>query len=123
MATIELIDVGVLYLDGTRALDHVSLTVPALYYVFAIGDSPVLSAGLTEVAPASGVGTALGLYGATGWLAGAISPVLFGWVLDVAGGAWGAAFASLGLVAFAGPAAMLMLRRHPASRLMAGSRR
>src|SRR5207249_1388023 len=95
----------------------------AFYYMFAIGDSPVLSAGLTEVTPASGVGAALGLYGATGWLAGAISPVLFGWVLDVTGGAWEAAFASLGLVALTGPAAMLMLRSHPASRLMAGGRR
>ena len=95
----------------------------ALYYMFAIGDSPVLSAGLTEVAPAADVGTALGLYGAIGWLAGAISPVLFGWVLDVTDGAWGAAFASLGLVALVGPAAMLTLRRHPASRLMASGRR
>jgi nitrate/nitrite transporter NarK len=65
----------------------------------------------------------LGLYGAIGWLAGAISPVLFGWVLDVTGGAWGAAFASLGVVALAGPTAMVVLRRHPASRLMAGGRR
>ncbi len=95
----------------------------ALYYMFAIGDSPVLSAGLTEVTPPSGVGTALGLYGAVGWLAGAISPVLFGWVLDVTDGAWGAAFTSLGLIALVGPAAMLALRRHPASRLMASGRR
>ncbi len=95
----------------------------ALYYMFAIGDSPVLSAGLTEVTLPSDVGTALGLYGAVGWLAGAISPVLFGWVLDVTDGAWGAAFASLGLIALAGPAAMLALRRHPASRLMASGRR
>lgn len=94
-----------------------------LYYMFAIGDSPVLSAGLTEVTPASSVGTVLGLYGAIGWLAGAISPILFGWVLDITGGVWGAAFASLGVVALAGPTAMVALRRHPTARLMAGGRR
>jgi MFS family permease len=99
------------------------VTLGALYYMFAIGDSPVLSTGVTEVTPAAGVGTALGLYGAIGWLAGALSPVLFGWVLDVTGGAWQIAFASLGVVALAGPAAMLLLRCHPASRLMAGGRR
>ena len=101
----------------------VLVALGALYYMFAIGDSPVLSTGVTEVTPAAGVGTALGLYGAIGWLAGALSPVLFGWVLDATGGAWQVAFASLGVVALAGPAAMFLLRYHPASQLMAGGRR
>ena len=57
-----------------------------------------------------------------GWQ-GRFSLVLFGWVLDVTGGGWEAAFASRGLVALTGPAALLMLRSHPASRLMAGGRR
>lgn len=39
MATIELIDVGVSYPDGTRALDHVSLTVPANKVTAVLGPS------------------------------------------------------------------------------------
>jgi putative spermidine/putrescine transport system ATP-binding protein len=39
MATIELIDVGVTYPDGTRALDHVSLTVPENKVTAVLGPS------------------------------------------------------------------------------------
>jgi putative spermidine/putrescine transport system ATP-binding protein len=39
MATIELIDVGVTYSDGTRALDHVSLTVPEDKVTAVLGPS------------------------------------------------------------------------------------
>jgi putative spermidine/putrescine transport system ATP-binding protein len=39
MATIELVDVGVSYPDGTRALDHVSLTVPADKVTAVLGPS------------------------------------------------------------------------------------
>ncbi len=39
MATIELIDVGVVYADGTRALDHVSLTVPEDQVTAVLGPS------------------------------------------------------------------------------------
>jgi putative spermidine/putrescine transport system ATP-binding protein len=39
MATIELIDVGVTYPDGTRALDHVSLTVPEDKVTAVLGPS------------------------------------------------------------------------------------
>jgi hypothetical protein len=56
------------------------------------------------------------------WLAGALSPVLFGWVLDATGGAWQVAFASLGVVALRTHRHVL-LRCHPASQLLAGGRR
>ncbi len=39
MATIELIDVSVTYPDGTRALDHVSLTVPEDKVTAVLGPS------------------------------------------------------------------------------------
>jgi MFS family permease len=65
------------------------------------------------------VGSALGVYAAIGWLSVAISPVVFGRVVDETNGAWGTACSALGVVALLGPGALLILRRHPASERMA----
>jgi len=54
-----------------------------------------------------------------GFGAGVVSPVVFGWALDLAGGgrssgdpfAWGVAWASLGLGGLLGPVATWKLRR------------
>jgi MFS family permease len=79
------------------------LLVLGLVYSFAaIGDSPVLSTALTEATPPSHLGSALALRSLLGFGAGAISPSVFGSVLDLAQDAgdaiaWGAAFAALGL--------------------------
>jgi MFS family permease len=79
------------------------LLVLGLVYSFAaIGDSPVLSTALTEATPPSHLGSALALRSLFGFGAGAISPSVFGSVLDLAQGAgdaiaWGSAFAALGL--------------------------
>jgi MFS family permease len=76
------------------------------YAFFALSDSPVLSAALTEVTSASFLGRAFGLRSLLGFGAGAISPVIFGAVLDWVNplhsgelqyAAWGWAFTSLGL--------------------------
>ncbi|MGH7754551.1 MAG: MFS transporter, partial [Gemmatimonadales bacterium] len=85
--------------------------VVALHYVLALADSPVLSTALTEIVAPQRVGSALGVYAAIGWLAGAISPAVFGAVLDMTGGAWGVAFSALGLGALLGPCVLLTLRR------------
>jgi len=78
-----------------------------LAYAFsALSDSPVLSAALTEVTPSSFLGRAFGLRSLLGFGAGAVSPVVFGAVLDwvnpvgsaeLQNAAWGWAFTSLGL--------------------------
>lgn len=74
-----------------------------IYGFTAIGDSPVLSVALTETVPAAYLGSALGLRSLLGFGAAAISPVVFGYLLDltnVPGAAptvWGPAFMSLGL--------------------------
>jgi MFS family permease len=79
------------------------LLVLGLVYSFAaIGDSPVLSTALTEATPPSHLGSALALRSLLGFTAGAVSPSMFGSVLDLAQGAgeaiaWGSAFAALGL--------------------------
>lgn len=79
-----------------------------LSYAFTtIGDSPVLSTALTEVVNPSTLGFAFGLRSILGFSAGALSPVVFGVVLDWTnpGGTvyntWGWAFMSLGLPGFA----------------------
>jgi len=76
------------------------------YTFFSLSDSPVLSAALTEVTSASFLGRAFGLRSLLGFGAGAVSPVVFGAVLDWVNplhsgelqyAAWGWAFTSLGL--------------------------
>jgi MFS family permease len=78
-----------------------------LIYSFAcLGDSPILSAAMTEVVDSAYMGTAFGLRSLLGFGAGAVSPIIFGFVLDitnlsVSGSSayeiWGWAFGVLGL--------------------------
>ncbi len=85
-----------------------SLTVAlgALYAFSSPGDSPVLSAALSEAVDLSYLGTALGVRSLLGYCAGAAAPLVFGLILDwtnLGPGAapysqWGWAFSSLGLV-------------------------
>ncbi len=80
------------------------LVVLALVYGFtALGDSAVLSTAFTEAVPPAYLGTGLALRSLLGFGAGAVSPLVFGMVLDatnVAGSpatVWGWAFVSLGV--------------------------
>jgi MFS family permease len=76
-----------------------------VYAFFVLGDSPVLSAGLTEVVQTSYLGAAYGLRSLLGFGAGSLSPMLFGAILDwtnpgAAGGqyaVWGWAYGNLGI--------------------------
>jgi MFS family permease len=85
------------------------LAIGVVYSFTSLGDSPVLSAGLTEVVTASYLGSAFGLRSLFGFGAGAISPVVFGAVLDWTNphgpgqpydSSWGWAFVILGLPGF-----------------------
>jgi len=101
------------------------------YNLTAIGDSSVYSTALTELVPAHCLGAAWALRSVLGFGAGAISPWVFGLVLDLgqgAGGtrdaaAWGWAWTVLGLGAMLGPLATLRLRAMRESAQMAGGRR
>ena len=119
--------------------------VAFLFQFSAIGDSPVLSTALTELVPAHQLGAAYALRSVAGFGAGAISPWVFGLVLDWGGvggsGAavvnaaaatgtphtptlvFGLAFSVLGLGGMLCPASVMWLRRLPASRAMAGGRK
>jgi MFS family permease len=84
----------------------VIIGIGLIYAFSALGDSPVLSAALTEVVEFSYLGRALGLRSLLGFGGGAIAPLAFGAVLDwsnsLSGGhreylTWGWAFSVLGL--------------------------
>jgi MFS family permease len=98
----------------------VIVTLGVIYNFTSLGDSPVLSAGLTEVVTPSYLGAAFGLRSLLGFGAGAISPVVFGAILDWTNpqgtgqtyyANWGWAFVSLGVPGFAAIWAAAKLRR------------
>jgi len=79
-----------------------------LYNFAAIADSSTHSTVLGESVPPHMLGVTYSVRSVVGFGAGAISPVVFGSVLDLAGGgsipfAWGVAWTTLGLGAMFGP--------------------
>jgi MFS family permease len=105
--------------------------VAIVYQFTGIGDSSIYSTALTELVPPRYVGAAYSLRSVMGFGVGAVSPWVFGAVLDLvrAGGpgsdglAWGLAWSSLGAGAVLGPWMTLRLRAHPESGKMAGGLR
>ena len=97
------------------------ILVGMLYSFTSLGDSPVLSVGLTEVVSPAYLGSAFGLRSLVGFGAGGMSPVVFGLVLDWSNPQglgqdyytnWGWAFVSLGVPGFAAIWAAAKLRRN-----------
>ncbi len=91
--------------------------VAMVYNLTAIGDSSVFSTVLSETVPPSQIGFAFSIRSVVGFGMGAISPWVFGLVLDSAGGAaspdqsaWGLAWCSIGVGAVLGP--LLTWRLH-----------
>jgi MFS family permease len=102
------------------ALPLALLVALACLYNFAgIADSSTHSTVLAESVPPHYLGVAYAVRSVVGFGAGVISPVLFGWTLDLAGGgktgadsfAWGVAWATLGLGGLLGPVATLKLQK------------
>ncbi len=96
----------------------VIIGIGALYALSSLGDSPVLSAALTEVMEPSYLGSALGLRSLLGYCSAAVAPLAFGAVLDwsnpLVNGErayliWGWAFSMLGV---AGIGAVLAISRY-----------
>jgi len=101
----------------------VIIGIGVIYAFSSPGDSPVLSAALTEVVEFSYLGRALGLRSLVGFGGGAIAPLAFGAVLDwsnpLAGGqreylTWGWAFSVLGA---GGVGAVWAIRRYGKMRI------
>jgi MFS family permease len=102
------------------ALPVVVLVALACVYNFAgIADSSTHSTVLAEIMPPHSLGVAYAVRSAIGFGMGVISPVVFGWALDLAGGgkastdafAWGVAWTTLGLGGMFGPLATWKLHR------------
>ncbi|MFZ2854568.1 MAG: hypothetical protein WAZ34_10735, partial [Rhodocyclaceae bacterium] len=85
---------------------------------FAVGDSAIHSAALSEVVPAPHLATAYSLRSVLGFGMGALSPWLFGLTLDAAGDSlalgWGLAWSGLAAVGLAGPLLSWRLLRREA---------
>lgn len=106
------------------------VAVVMFYNLTGIGDSSVYSTALTEVVPPRILGTAYAIRSACGFGVGAVSPWVFGLVLDATRAAhfsdtavWGLAWWSLALGALPGPLIAWKLRRMPEAAAMAGGRR
>lgn len=98
------------------------LIVLGLIYGFAIvGDSPLFSVAITELAPKEKLGFYLGVQSVLGYGVTVVSTALFGWLVSLAG--YGAAFLMLGLGALMGTLAVYRLRKHQDAYLLAQGRR
>jgi MFS family permease len=95
------------------------VALACLYNFAGIADSSTHSTVLAESVAAHYLGVAYAVRSVIGFGAGVVSPVVFGWALDAAGGgkstadpyAWGIAWTTLGLGAMLGPLATLRLHR------------
>jgi len=80
----------------------VVLPLAVLYGLLVTADSSTLSTAVAESAEPDALGATMAVQSGLGFLVTAISPPLFGAILDLTGGAWGWAFLSLGAVALLG---------------------
>jgi len=98
---------------------------------WVIADSAIFKAGLTEMVHPRYHGTSLGLQSLFGYAATIISPFVFGQILELYNGAvnpteatvWGPGFLVLGVGGLLAPVAVLLLRRHRQSILMADGKK
>ena len=105
--------------------------VAAIYNLASIADSSIYSTALTELVEPQNIGAAYALRSVMGFSAGAVSPWVFGLVMDVVHGtpgatdllAWGLAWTSIGVGALPSPLMNWWLRRQPEATLMAKGRR
>ena len=94
------------------------VALACLYNFAGIADSSTHSTVLAESVPPHYLGVAYAVRSVVGFGAGVVSPVVFGWALDLFGGktntqplAWGVAWATLGLGGLLGPLATWKLHR------------
>jgi MFS family permease len=93
----------------------------SIYFLLVMGDSAALTAGLVTAAEPERRGATMALHSFLGFGAGFVAPLVFGVVLDLAGGsasvlAWGLAFASLGAGSAVGPLGFALYVRRARNR-------
>ena len=89
-----------------------------VYGVTVMGDSSSITAGTVQEAHPEVRGITMAVHAAVGFIGSFLGPLIFGVVLDLAGGreepaAWGLSFATLGLVVAVGPLFVLTLSGGP----------
>jgi len=106
------------------------VAIAMFFNLTGIGDSSVYSTALTELVPPRIVGSAFSIRSVAGFGVGAVSPWLFGVVLDATRAAhlpetyvWGLAWTVLAVGALPGPLMAWKLRRTPESAAMAEGKR
>jgi MFS family permease len=106
------------------------VAIAMVFNLTAIGDSSVYSTAITELVPPRILGSAYAIRSVLGFGVGAVSPWVFGVVLDATRAAqldetavWGLAWASLALGAVPGPLIAWKLRRLPEAAAMAQGKR
>jgi len=87
-----------------------------VHYGCMLGDSGALTAGVVAATPPAHRGATMAVYSLSGFTAAFLAPLVFGVVLDLAGGnqntlAWGLAFFSIGFFGALAPLARLLARR------------
>jgi MFS family permease len=87
------------------------------HYGCMLGDSGALTSGVIAATPPEQRGATMAVYSLSGFTAAFLAPLVFGVVLDLAGGnqnviAWGLAFASIGIFGALAP----VVRRFAARR-------
>ncbi len=93
------------------------LVVATLAYVVLVqGESAALTTGTIQAAPPGLQGATMAVHTMVGFIGGFFGPLLFGVVLDAAGGpevtsAWGFAFTSLGAAVALGPVILMIAAR------------
>lgn len=111
-----------LLIGWTRALPFSLVLILSVLYGFLVtGESSVLSTGVTELAHPRGLGRTMALQSLLGFGAASVSPILFGYILDLTNPPdaltrfgyvpnWGWAFALLGIGGLGGPFIMWRLK-------------
>ncbi|MFN7086061.1 MAG: MFS transporter [Burkholderiales bacterium] len=98
-------------LGFTAALPWLAVfLIMGLHYGLMLGDSAALTSGAIASAPPGLRGASMAIYSLVGFSAAFLAPLVFGAVLDLAGGnrsttAWGFAFASIGIFGALAPLA------------------
>jgi MFS family permease len=90
--------------------------IMCVHYGLMLGDSAALTAGAVASAHPDERGATMAVYSSVGFSFAVIAPLVFGVVLDLAGGnrsvvAWGLAFASIGIFGVLAPVARLLYAR------------
>jgi MFS family permease len=86
------------------------IAVACLHNFSAIADSSTHTLVLAESVPPHYLGVAYAMRSVVGFGVGVVSPVVFGWALDLSGNTWGWAWMTVGMGALLGPLATWRLR-------------